>query len=102
VPAGHSRVAHHSHRVTAISRRFVTGRSHETLGVVLVVPSLLVLVGCQAAEAHLDAAGVVPAVDVAQQGRLGFGPGGERGAGPVQQLGLDGRPQILRQGVSVS
>jgi len=41
----------------------------------------------------------VLAVDVAQQGDLGLGAGGELGAGPVQQLDLDGRPQVLRQRV---
>jgi hypothetical protein len=41
--------------------------------VVLAVPGLFVLVGCQAAESFLDTAGVVPAVDVAQQGGLGLG-----------------------------
>jgi hypothetical protein len=71
-------------------RGFVTGCGHETLGVVLAVPGLFVLVGCQAAEALLDAAGVVPAVDVTQQRGLGLGAGGELDAGPVEQLGLDG------------
>jgi hypothetical protein len=74
------------------SRSFVTGCSHETLLVVLAMPSLLILLRCQAAESFLDAAGVVPAVDVAQQGGLGLGAGGELGAGPVQQLDLDRRP----------
>jgi len=50
-------------------------------------------------ESFLDAAWVVPAVDVAQQGGLGLGAGGEVGAGPVQQLGLDGRPQVFGQRV---
>jgi hypothetical protein len=63
------------------------------------VPYLLVLVGCQAAEPLLDAAGVVPAVDVAKQRGLGSGAGGELDARPVERLGLDGRPQVLRQGV---
>jgi hypothetical protein len=81
------------------SRSSVTGLGHETLWVVLVVPSLLVLLGCQAAESFLEAAGVVPAVDVAQQGCPGRGAGGELGAGPVQQLDLDRRPQVLRERV---
>src|SRR4051795_8017120 len=59
---------------------------------------LLVLVGGQPAEAGLDAARVVPAVDVGQ-GVLGLSAGGERGARPVHELDLDGGPQVLGQGV---
>ena len=42
---------------------------------------------------------VVPAVDVADEGVLGLGAGGERRVGPVHQFDLDRRPQVLGQGV---
>jgi hypothetical protein len=48
----------------------------------LVVPGLLVLLGEESAEPFLDAAGVVPAVDVAQERGVGLGAGGELGCRP--------------------
>ena len=50
----------------------------------------------------LDAAGVVPAVDVAEDRRVGLGASGESVAGPVDQLGFDGRPQVLGKRVVVA
>jgi hypothetical protein len=40
-----------------------------------------------------------PAVDVAEQRRLRLCSGGESGCGPIDHLDLDGRPQVLRQGI---
>src|SRR4051812_6904361 len=60
---------------------------------------VLVLLGRQSAEAGLDPARVVPAVDVAEQGVLGLSAGGERGARPVHELDLERRPQVLGQRV---
>ena len=54
------------------------------------VPDSLVFVGREPAEALLDAAGVVPSVDVAEQRRLRLCSCGESGCGPVDQLNLDG------------
>jgi hypothetical protein len=70
------------------------------LGLVLAgVPGCFVLVGRESAESGLDAAWVVPSVDVAEQRRLGLGSGHESGCVPVDELDLDGRPQILGQRV---
>ena len=66
------------------------------------VERVLVLVRGQAAQALLDAAGVVPAVDVAGDRWFGLGAGGEGGAGSVDELGLERGPQVLRQGVVVA
>ena len=63
-----------------------------TLGAMV---GVLVLVGRQAAEAGLDPARVVPAVDVADEGVLGLGAGGEGRLRPVHELDLDRRPQVL-------
>jgi len=63
------------------------------------VPGRLVLVGREPVETVLDAAGVVPAVDVAEQRRLGLRSGAESRCGPVDQLDFDGRPQVFGQGV---
>ena len=40
-----------------------------------------------------------PAVDVAEQCRVGLGSGGEGRARPVHELDLDGRPQVFREGI---
>ena len=72
------------------------------MGVMLllgVVPGSLILVGREPVEAFLDAAWVVPAVDVAEQRRLRLCPGGESSCGPIDQLNLDGRPQVLGEGI---
>ena len=39
---------------------------------------------------------------VADQGVLGLGAGGERGARPVEQLDLERGPQVLGEGIGVS
>ena len=70
------------------------------LGVVVSgVPGGFVLVGREPGEPGLDAASVVPAVDVAKQRRLRLYSCGESGCGPIDQLELDGRPQVFGEGV---
>jgi hypothetical protein len=53
----------------------------------------------RARRVRLGCVGVVPSVDVAEQRRLRFCSGGESGCGPVDQLDLNGRPQVIREGV---
>ena len=43
--------------------------------------------------------GLYLSVDVAEQCCLRRCPGGESGCGPVDQLGLEGRPQVLGEGI---
>jgi hypothetical protein len=62
-----------------------------------VVVRLLVLVGAQPAKLTLDAVGVVPAVDVAEQVQLGLLAGAVAGA--VDPLDLQDREEVLRQRV---
>ena len=63
------------------------------------LPGCLVFVGRKPTESGLNAPRVVPSVDVAEQRRLRLGAGRESGCGPVDQLDLDGRPQVLGEGV---
>jgi hypothetical protein len=62
-----------------------------------VVVGLLVLVGAQPAKLTLDAVGVVPAVDVAEQVQLGLLAGAVAGA--VDPLDLEGGEEALGHGV---
>ena len=62
-------------------------------------PRLLVLVGGQTVESFLDAAGVIPTVEVAEDRRISVGASGESVARPVNQLSFDGRPQVLGERV---
>lgn len=66
------------------------------------VVGFFVLVGGKPVETGLDAVGVVPPVDVAQQGMFGLGAGSERRFGPIHELDLDGRPEVLGERVGVS
>src|SRR4029450_9467638 len=61
------------------------------------VVRLLVLVGAEPAKLALDAVGVVPAVDVAEQVQLGLVAGAVAGA--VDPLDLEGGEEVLGQGV---
>ena len=74
---GATHLAHRRRGVFRVILFIVPGIVMVALGAMV---GLLVLVGGQPAEAGLDAARVVPAVDVADQGVLGLGAGGERGA----------------------
>ena len=63
------------------------------------LPGCLVFVGRKPTESGLNAPRVVPSVDVAEQRRLRLDSRRESGCGPVDQLDLDGRPQVLGEGV---
>ena len=63
------------------------------------VPSGLVLVGRAPVEALLDPPGVVPSVDVAEQRALRIRSGRKSGCGPMDQLDLEGRPQVFGEGI---
>src|SRR5439155_12805268 len=67
---------------------------------VLGVPGGSVLVGAEVAQLALDSAGVVPAVDVGEDGVLRLVAGAP--SGPVHQLDLQSGPEVFHQSVIVA